>query len=367
MIEPACKKTPLYDYYESLGYKAEQRNGSMDFYCFSSLNDEYDTLYNGVGLRDISTNAILVLTGNDVLDFLNRITTNSLKDLPSLSSVRTIFTTDKGRILDSVRVINFNSYKLIIGHKGCEQKLTGWINKYIINDDVKVQSADGNYTVFEVAGPQCNSFMTLLCGRQVEQFVDNLAIQINVEGISAYVLKFRDVNQEVKYLIITNPAEGMRLIDFALSNKGAFQFGLIGNDAYEVYRIEQGIPSGNELNDQYNPHEVRLLSEVSFTKGCYIGQEVIARLKTYDKVQKYLNGIIIENADAKVTGLQLVDVNGNEAGKITSTVYSGFLKKQIGLAVINKDYNNASAELFAVDTQSINKYKILVEDLPFRK
>ncbi len=100
-----------------------------------------------------------------------------------------------------------------------------------------------------------------------------------------------------KFLDISGSCSCTEVVKFMVENKGPFDFNLIGEKAYEVYRIEQGIPvAPNELNDNYNPHESKLLNAVSFRKGCYIGQEVIARLETYEKVQKYLVGVEFDEA-----------------------------------------------------------------------
>ena len=90
----------------------------------------------------------------------------------------------------------------------------------------------------------------------------------------------------------------------------------------------------NELNDSVNPHEAGLLSEISFSKGCYIGQEVIARLDTYDKVQRKLKGIIIEGDCDCQSGMNLYDTTENEVGLITSITKSELIKKKIGLAYV---------------------------------
>ncbi len=365
MTDLLYKKNPLFDFYESLGYRPEQRNGSKEFFAFSSLRNEYDTLYNGVGLRDISTNTIIELSGNDVLDFLNRITTNEVKNLSPLESTRTIFTNDKGRILDSVQLINFGTTQLIIGHKGTENKLINWMRKYIIMDDVKVESASEKYAVFELTGLQVNSFMTLICGNQIDELKENHLLEVNQEGMNFFVIKLKKLNTKNKYLILANPAEGMRFVDHAINNKGVFEFHLIGNDAYETFRIEQGQLSEKELSDNFNPHEAKILDEVSFTKGCYIGQEVIARLETYNKVQRYITGVKFNEVISSLRNFSLYDNEDNEVGVITSSTYSEYLHCWIGLAYIRKAFLEESTILIAKDSSG-NSFKVTVKNLPFR-
>lgn len=115
---------------------------------------------------------------------------------------------------------------------------------------------------------------------------------------------------------------------------------VIDDDTYNLLRIEAGIPlAPSELNEKHNPLETTLVQAVSWTKGCYIGQEVIARLDTYDKVQRHLMGIEI-SAEIKSDTLPIALTNSdNEAiGEITSLAFSPSLEKSIGLAFIKSAF-----------------------------
>jgi folate-binding protein YgfZ len=111
---------------------------------------------------------------------------------------------------------------------------------------------------------------------------------------------------------------------------------VIDDATYNILRIEAGIPTApNELNAKHNPLETTLVQAVSFTKGCYIGQEVIARLDTYDKVQRHLMGVEIgETFNNGSLPVPIANVEGEQIGEITSLAFSPSLKKSIGLAFI---------------------------------
>ena len=86
--------------------------------------------------------------------------------------------------------------------------------------------------------------------------------------------------------------------------------------AYEIFRIKNGIPKfPNELNDEFNPHEVNLSCDVSPDKGCYIGQEVIARLQTYDKVQKKMKGLLIPSDMLPERDTEIINKEGDHCWK----------------------------------------------------
>ncbi|HEX7573278.1 MAG TPA: tRNA-modifying protein YgfZ, partial [Bacteroidota bacterium] len=111
----------------------------------------------------------------------------------------------------------------------------------------------------------------------------------------------------------------------------------IGRKAYEGFRIDRGIPAApGELNDAFNPFECGLRDSISFTKGCYIGQEVIARLDTYGKIRRHLTRVA---SPARLPGpLPLLMLkNGAEAGTLTSMTEIPFGGKYLGLAVVRND------------------------------
>jgi len=352
-------------YFESLGFSPEQRNGEAHFYKYQSIEEEYRILRQGVGCRVVPA-ALLELQGKDALDFLNRITTNDLKNLPQNNFARTIFTTEKGRILDRVFVLNLGEKQLLIGNSGTQHKLSSWIQRYIIMDDVRVMEVNRQLAVIEITGPQAKSFMTLLCGEQCKEFRGNEIRFLTLEDFSFNVLSNSNFPETESFYIVAHQSYAVKLIQYAQQNKGIFDFGLVGEDAYEIYRIEKGILTEKELNDQFNPHEAKLLDEVSFTKGCYIGQEVIARLATYDKVQKYLVGFLFSSSPSSDIEFTILDDENKEIGTVNSSCFSISMKKTIGLGYLKKDFITENKQLKAVGKNSKQEIFVTVHSLPFR-
>jgi len=359
--------TPLMQYFESLGYKYETVDERRIIKSFNSTESEINSLFKGVGLRDISDSGILELSGKDVLDFLHRISTNVLKDTAEGAVAHTIFTNEKGRIIDSTLLMNFGDYQLLIGSCEHKHKVMKWIEKYVITDDVKIGRTGNKYVLLELLGPQADSFVTLICGNVVNEIGIDRFRSIRSEGIIFFLIKMKEANGQLKYWILADQNNGIELIKQMLNNKDIFDFSLAGQDAYNYYRIVQGIPvAPNEVNDQFNPHEAGLLNFVSFTKGCYIGQEVIARLDTYDKVQRNLKGLTFKESFEPNGKLSLYDNEGKEAGTVTSFVYSPGCNKYVGLAYVRKPYLEQGTELIAKNS-SDKKLKVTVENLPLKK
>ena len=359
--------TPLVQYFEGLGYNYETVDGKRFIKSFGPIESEINSLFKGVALRNISDSGILELSGKDVLDFLHRISTNVLKDKTEGTVAHTIFTNEKGRIIDTTLLMNFGDYQLLIGSNEHKNKVMKWIEKYIITDDVKLSKSENKYILLELLGPQTDSFVTLICGNVVNEIGIDRFRSIRSEGVIFFLIKMKDFNGQLKYWILADQNNGVELIKLMLNNKDIFDFNLVGEEAYNYYRILQGIPAApNEVNDQFNPHEAGLLKFVSFTKGCYIGQEVIARLDAYDKVQRNLKGLTFEDPSEPKGQLSLYDGEGREAGTVTSVVYSPRCNKYVGLAYVRKPYIEKGTELIAQNGND-KKLKVTVENLPFKK
>jgi tRNA-modifying protein YgfZ len=368
MFETNNTNSDMNSFLVSLGGKINSNSNSSQnsISCFTTVDEEIYSLNNGVALRYLNDFSIIELKGNDSLDFLHRISTNSVKDLAKEEIRKTIFTSEKGRIIGLATILNFDGYLLLVTNISSKQKVTIWINKYIIGDDVKVSDASHRFNIFEVSGPQSNSFLSLFVGNTPAEIQPNFFKVVNGDGILFFLAKLKDHKNSDKFWILAEQENGKKLISNMIENKGPFDFSLIGEDAYNAYRIENGIAADpNELNDNYNPHEAKLIDLVDFKKGCYIGQEVIARLDTYDKVQKNLVGLCFAEPIEKSESFSLFDDKKNEVGTITSVAYSPKLKKNIALGYIKKSLAVQGTKVIAKN--GIKSLDVLVHELPFKK
>jgi len=350
----------------SLGGKANNNSNPNFISVFTTPEDEIYSLNNGVGLRFLDDFSIIELRGNDSLEFLHRISTNSIKELAKEEIKKTIFTSEKGRIIGVSTVLNFDGYLLLVTGSSSKQKIMIWLNKYIVGDDVKVSDASHRFNVFEVLGPQANSFLSLFIGGAASEIQENYFKVVNAEGVLFFLAKFKDHKGLDKFWILAEQENGKKLVANMVENKGPFDFSLIGNEAYNAYRIENGIAvDPNELNDNFNPHEAKLIDLVDLKKGCYIGQEVIARLDTYDKVQKCLVGLCFPEQVEVTEKFSLIDDQKNEIGNLTSIAFSPKLKKHIALGYIKKSFAVQGTKVIAKNENKI--LEVIVHELPFKK
>jgi len=358
--------TDVIPFLKSLGAETEIVDEITIINKFSSVESELFSLNYGVGLRLMNNLSILEMRGADSLDFLHRISTNTIKNLNKEEIRQTIFVSQKGRILGVASVINFEGYLLLVTNSLNRQKIIGWINKFIIGDDVKISDASHRFDLYEISGPQSDSFMSLLVGNSISDISENYFKVVNIEGILVFLSKFKDVKGDNKFWIIAEPLKGKQLISYMLENKGPFDFNLVGEAANKIYNVEHGIPSEPfELNDLYNPYEAKMTELIDNNKGCYIGQEVITRLNTYDKVQKNLVGLYFSGDVIPSDSFSLLDDQQNEVGSVTSIAYSPRMKRNLALAYVKKAHSAHGTKLTAKNgSRSLD---VIVSDLPFSK
>jgi len=366
MFETINTSSDMMSFFVSLGAKNEVFGNISYIKNFSSLEDEMYSYNNGVALKFMNTSSIIELKGTDSLDFLHRISTNSVKNLNKEEVKKTIFTSEKGRIIGVSTIMNFESYILLITGIQSKQKVMSWIDKYIIGDDVKLSDASHRFNLFEIIGPQSESFLSLFIGDTINSIANNSFKVVSADGILFFLAKLKDNKGLCKYWILAELENAKKLISHMIENKGPFDFNLVGEDANNVYKIENGIPSDpNELNDNFNPHEAMIIDLVDFKKGCYIGQEVIARLDTYDKVQKHLVGLCFSESIGTDNNFSLLDDQKNEIGVVTSIAYSPKIKKNIALGYIKRSLAVQGTKVIA--RNGSKSMEVTVHELPFNK
>ncbi len=321
--------------------------GSNKAERYTSVQEEFGLLKNSVGVRIITEPALIKMNGKDSLDFLHRISTNDVKALKPFQKKHTLFLNEKGRfIAPSILLVNENEI-FVLSHYDNEHRLFSWINKFIIMEDIKTENVSAHFALLEIMGPQAESFLTLLLGSELNKVGNDDFKRFDIDGFTFFF--FYDVNNNKRFFkILIEKIKIAELIEYFFNIKSVFELGLLGEEAYKNFRIENRIPYfPDELNFNTNPHETNLIKEVSFTKGCYIGQEIIARLDTYDKVQRKLTRVSFSEVINTAPNV-VYDAEQNEAGVITSIASSEIFKPQIGLALIKKRFLKDSVNLYTI-------------------
>ncbi|MSP11388.1 MAG: aminomethyl transferase family protein [Chloroflexi bacterium] len=335
--------------------------------------DEYQAARQGLAILDQSAWACLTLSNTDRLGFVQRMSTNDATKLSPGGGMKTIFTTPTGRILDETLILCQPDQLLVVGSLGMGAALFNWFRHYIFfRDKVKAQNITDTTARLALFGPSTPAALAAVLDVDVSSWslYQHADIPISesaalAAGSTITLARIAGFGEPAASVIGT--AESLTWLWGRLVEHGGQPLGM---RAYDMLRIEAGIPEqGRELGEEYNPHEAGIIDAVSFSKGCYIGQEVIARLDTYQKIQKHLMGIQPVTtgagwAESLQPGAKLISSTNQEAGFITSAAYSPALAGPIALGYIRTKWAEPGAEL-RLQAQGDNQLPVQLVKLPF--
>ncbi len=304
--------------------------------------------------------------GADAIDLLHRMSTNDLLPLIDKPGVgaQTVLTTEKGRIIDLITVLSHGKGALLLTSGGRENEVIQWLEKFVIMEDAQFVRKSEDILQFTLFGPramevlEATGLSTVSDLIQLEQFH---FLDLTCNGKKVILQKTNRII-ESGWNIMVGKADSEEIWTLLQSRVEESGGTVIDDDTYNLLRIEAGIPlAPTELNEKHNPLETTLVQAISWTKGCYIGQEVIARLDTYDKVQRHLMGIEIskdfQNGSLPV---KVLNAENEEIGEITSLEYSPALEKRIGLAFIKSAFAIADMNV-KIETEEAKLVKLPFE------
>ncbi|MSP79415.1 MAG: aminomethyl transferase family protein [Dehalococcoidia bacterium] len=287
---------------------------------WSTLDEEYRAAKQSAAIFDRSYLGRLRATGADVLDLLNRLSTNKVDAIQPGQGAHTALTTNKGRIIDQLTVLRTPGHVLLLTSEGGIEQVAKWLDTYTITEDATFTDVSAETVQFTVVGPKAQQLIGAAFG-QAARALAGIGCAV-VRGIEGDVLVARTDSLGGATFDMVVPLDMATVVWERLVATGK-QLGALpaGEECLETLRVELGVPRyGHELTDRRNPLEAGIAEAISWTKGCYIGQEVIARLRTYHKVQRYLVRLHVNVAEVPLSGAKLL-VDGKDAGSLTSVAH----------------------------------------------
>ena len=264
----------------------------------------------------------LKFTGNERLDLINRLSTNLVKPAGKFQYVNTVLTSDKGRFIDLLGIFDLGDFVFAECSFQNSANVISHLEMYTIMDDFNAENLSGSHEAVLFIGNNAASFIEDMTGINVSVKGEN-EFSVTASHDAIFV---KNNNEAGGYKIIysLNDKAYWDSVLFTPENYSKYMLNEICDNEYESLRIELGIPAfGKEMSDLTNPLECGMERFVSFTKGCYIGQEVIARLDAYDKISKHLVGLKLDPREKVLPAAsQKIYVDGKECGFITSSVFS---------------------------------------------
>jgi folate-binding protein YgfZ len=312
------------------------------------IEQDYQQALESVLILERPKPAIFHVTGPDSIDLLNRMSTNDLSDLAVGPPVTTVFTNAHARIIDVATVIPAGGALLLLCWHDTHTHLKDWLSGYIFfQDDVRLMESSHEWNLFDFIGPDATGMLELLTGIKIESENGSHAPENGLAWSDQFgvlprvrLLCHGELADQVK----SPPPEHPRPV----SRK----------EIAEILRIEAGVPAlGTEITEDSIPLEVGLWNHVSFSKGCYIGQEIIARMESRGKLAWRLFGI---RSGGEVAPGTVIYAGDRSIGRITSSAHSPRFG-WIGLASVKPGSWDSAMKLSAGDDSPIE-----ILPLPFK-
>ncbi|MEL6493601.1 MAG: folate-binding protein [Cyanobacteria bacterium J06623_7] len=316
---------------------------------FDRDDEALAAIENGVAIVDRSHWGLLKISGADRLRYLHNQSTNDFEKRSPGQGCDTVFVTSTARTLDLATAYVMEDAVFVLVSSQRRQQLMSWLDRFIFPfDKVELTDISDNYAVFSLLGAAATNLLTKLIGKELSltQLAEHQTIMI--DDISVIVARGSGLATP-GYTLIVEGQHGSKIWS-QLTASDAVPF---GDRLWENLRIQQGRPTPNrELTEDYNPLEAGLWQTVSFEKGCYIGQETIARLNTYNGVKQKLWGIELDRAIEPPTPITLAD---KKIGVLTSYTERestgfglGYVRTKAGGPGLEVKVGEASGKLVAV-------------------
>ena len=325
----AALRTPVYGVSKAAGATFGRWHRWELPVSFGDPAKEYLAAKEGVALHDVSYLGRIKATGEDVLDLLNRLSTNRVEDLAPGEGAPTILASDRGRVVDLVYVFNLGSYVLLLTSPGAEGPVMEWVDRYTIMEDSALEDLTSLTALLTLVGPKATAAAGAIATADLQDLGAYDSVGAVVGGLEVSVMRM-DVGSLPGYLLMASDEDAEGVWEVVVSH-GATP---VGTRAWEALRVEGAIPVyGKEIGETFNPLEAGLIGAIHFAKGCYIGQEVIARLDTYQKVQRRLVSLKFSSHSSAREGAKLT-LDGREVGMVTSVVRFPTDSRVMGLGYV---------------------------------
>ncbi len=309
------------------------------------MNDDLENTYNDIRAGKAGyyeqKRGLIAVWGKEAVQFLDGLISNDMKTLEDGQQMLAAFPNAQGRLLAVVRVLRQGDRYLFETEDTTQEKLFQNLFRFTFAGNFFVEDLSEDHNYFEIFGPKEDVYHPAVSERYPGAFAFELA-----HG-AAYFVPNELVDDFRAFLTETNGCLA------------------ISDELYKMLRIEAGIPLyGIDMDETTIVPELGIDGLISYNKGCYIGQEIIARIYFRGHVAKRLTGLTVGAETRPVesvslSGQELSSPDGKNAGRITSVTYSPKLKKNIALAFVRYDHLADGTEL------NMGDITVQVFNLPF--
>ncbi len=328
--------------------------------------DVFQRIAGHAGLFDRSDRCRLAVSGPDRAKFLHNLLTNEVKRLPVGRGCEAFVTSPQGRTLAFVIVLAAEDAILLGTDPGGTTLLLPHLAKYGVFDDVAIEDHLSASTFeYHVAGPAAEEIVRR-CLDQLPESADLAHVKVSLGGQPVRLV--RESPAGLAGLTLIGNIEAERPVKHSLLATGG-ELGLVeaGPEMFEVLRIEAGTPVfGKDITEKNLPQEIgRDARAINFVKGCYLGQETVARLDALGHVNQILRGLVFEPGSGFAEPGAHLEGDGKNVGVVTSCAFSPVRNAPVALAIVRTSHMAPGTILRVVAPAGGVSTGAIVSDLPF--
>ena len=308
------------------------------------VTEQYEAITTGAGVAPLVDWTVVELTGDDRATFLHNFCTNEIRKLSVGSGCEAFITGVQGKVLAHVLVLCRVDSLLLIAPPNLGEKIVTHLDRYLINEQVALYDHTSTQHVLLCAGTKSEALLAQRTAQPLPgERLAHVAAELDgqPDGHPATMARV-ELAGPVGFLVI-GPAASAEAWSAALQDAGAV---LCGESAWEAARIEAGTPLyGRDITDDNLPQEIgRDSLAISFVKGCYLGQETVARIDALGHVNKQLVGLRSSASEVSPPGSELT-LDGRAIGTITSATFSPKLQAPLALAQVRREHAKPGSRL----------------------
>jgi len=306
---------------------------------------------------DVSHRSHVVVQGSDRASFVHNFCTQDIVNLPSGRGCEALFLNIQGKILAYVRIFARHDCLRLDMEPGLGPKLVEHLERYVITEDVVIQDITQEFCHYHLASGEAARDLGKIANRDLSSWTDLQHEELSVADARCEVRRNDMLSLPGFDLLFAR--NDKPVVDRILSELG---FSIGDEELYHRLRIEAGTPAyGVDVDESNLPQELQRDSRLlCFTKGCYLGQETVVRIRDRGHVNRYLCGLrIAAGPDARIPSGTVVKRDGQEIGRVTSSAWSPALGAAIALAYLRRGFHQPGTQVQVMGVPAV------VHTLPF--
>jgi aminomethyltransferase len=321
---------------------------------------EYDAIRRGAAMLDLSLAAKLEVSGKNAVQFINGLVTNDVKSLLPGEGIFAAFLNVQGKVVSLCRFYQAGTHLLIEYDVTSRATIFQNLSRFVPAGEFFVKDVSDELALLSVQGPKSAELLSTVTSQTIEAAPEYRNYQTNINGSSVLIAAHARTGTTGFDIFVAGAAKAA--IRQTLIDNGAIP---AGSEALEIARLEAAIPrEGVDVSENNILLEAGYDKAISYTKGCYLGQEIIARIHYRGQPARQLRGLLIDAAEPPTKGTELWAADGKKIGEITSSVQSFALNRIIALGYVHR-YYLAVGTPFTLQRDGVAQGTATIVETPF--